>query len=125
MLKKIISFWKSFEQNETQILEAFTVKTKHHEVFNQLNRKLSYVTKRIGFILVGRKSKSEKVKLIITTHGYNKLFLKVNAMIKNAPKTLNWEFQAFIQPIRNIEIFKQGIDNPYIFQEFELKTSEL
>jgi hypothetical protein len=125
MLKQIKSFWKWFEQNETQILEAFTVNTKHDEVFNQLNRKLSYVSKRIGFILVGRKSKSEKVKLIITAHGYNKLFPKVNALIKNAPKSINWEFQAFIQPNRNIEIFKQGIDNPYIFQDFELKTSEL
>lgn len=125
MLKQIKSFWKWFEQNEMQILEAFTTHTNHDEVFNQLNRKLSYVSKRIGFILVGRKSNSEKVKLIITAHGYRKLYPKVNALINNAPKSIHWDFQAFIQPNKDIEMFKQGIDNPYIFQDFELKTSEL
>ncbi len=125
MLKQIKSFWKWFEQNEVQILEAFTTLTKHDEVFNQLNRKLSYVSKRIGFILVGRKSNSEKVKLIITAHGYRKLYPKVNALINNAPKSIHWDFQAFIQPNKDIEMFKQGIDNPYIFQDFEIKTSEL
>lgn len=125
MLKQIKSFWKWFAQNEIQILEAFTTLTKHDEVFNQLNRKLSYVSKRIGFILVGRKSNSEKVKLIITAHGYRKLYPKVNALINNAPKSIHWDFQAFIQPNKDIEMFKQGIDNPYIFQDFELKTSEL
>jgi hypothetical protein len=125
MLKQIKSFWKWFEQNEMQILEAFTTQMKHDEVFNQLNRKLSYVSKRIGFIFVGRKSNAEKVKLIITAHGYKKLFPKVNALIKNAPKSIHWNFQAFIKPNEDIEMFKQGIDNPYIFQDFELKTSEL
>ena len=125
MLKQIKSFWKWFEQNEVQILEAFTALTKHDEVFNQLNRKLSYVSKRIGLILVGRKSNSEKVKLIITAHGYRKLYPKVNALINNAPKSIHWDFQAFIQPNKDIEMFKQGIDNPYIFQDFEIKTSEL
>lgn len=125
MLKQIKSFWKWFEQNETQILEAFTVNTKHDEVFNQLNRKLSYVSKRIGFILIGRKPKSGKVKLIITAHGYNKLFPKINALIKNAPKSANWEFKAFFKPTKDIEIFKKGRDLPYIFQDFEIKTSDL
>jgi hypothetical protein len=125
MLKQIKSFWKWFEQNEVQILEAFTTLTKHDEVFNQLNRKLSYVSKRIGLILVGRKSNSEKVKLIITAHGYRKLYPKVNALINNVPKSIHWDFQAFIQPNKDIEMFKQGIDNPYIFQDFEIKTSEL
>ena len=116
---------KQVAYSKIQILEAFTTNTKHDEVFNQLNRKLSYVSKRIGFILVGRKSKSEKVKLIITAHGYKKLFPKVNGLINNAPKSIHWDFQAFIKPKEDIEMFKQGIDNPYIFQDFELKTSEL
>jgi hypothetical protein len=125
MLKQIKSFWKWFVQNETQVLEAFTQNSQHDDVFNQLNRKHSYVSKRIGFILVGRKSNSEKVKLIITAHGYKKLFPKVNGLIKNAPKLTNWEFQAFTKPAKDIEIFKQGRDVPYIFHDFELKTSEL
>ncbi len=125
MLRQIKSFWKWFGQNEIQIVEAFTVNSKHDEVFNHLNRKISYVSKRIGFILVGRKSNDEKVKMIITAHGYRKLYPKVNALIDNAPKSIHWDFQAFIKPHEDIEIFKQGLDNPYIFQDFELKTSEL
>lgn len=125
MLKKIKSFWKWFQQNEKQILEAFTVNTKHDEVFNQLNQKLGYVSKRIGFIFIGKKSNNVKAKLIVTAHGYRKLFPKVNALVNNAPKSINFEFQAFIKPNSDIEKFKQGQDVPYIFQDFELKTSEL
>jgi hypothetical protein len=125
MLRQIKSFWNWFEANEMQILEAFTQNIEHDETFKILNKKLNYVSKRIGFILIGSKSKTAKIKLIITAHGYKKLFPKVNGLIKNAPKLNNWEFQAFIQPKIDLEVFKQGMDKPYIFQDFELKTSEL
>jgi hypothetical protein len=125
MLRQIKSFWNWFEANEMQILEAFTQNIEHDETFKVLNKKLSYVSKRIGFILIGSKSKTAKIKLIITAHGYKKLFPKVNGLIKNAPKLTNWEFQAFTKPAKDIEIFKQGRDVPYIFHDFELKTSEL
>ncbi|MFC6876908.1 hypothetical protein ACFQZF_10385 [Flavobacterium myungsuense] len=124
-LKQIKSFWKWFEQNETQILEAFLNHTNHYEVFNHLNRKLNYVSKRIGFILIGHKSNTERIKLIMTAHGYKKLFPKVNALINNAPKSNSFNFQAFIQPETDLEKFKKGFDKPYIFRDFELKTSEL
>jgi hypothetical protein len=125
MLRQIKSFWNWFEANEMQILEAFTQNIEHDETFKMLNKKLNYVSKRIGFILIGSKSKTAKIKLIITAHGYKKLFPKVNGLIKNAPKLTNWEFQAFTKPAKDIEIFKQGRDVPYIFHDFELKTSEL
>ena len=125
MLRQIKSFWKWFERNENQIMVAFKLNLKHDEVFNLIDKKLSYVSKRIGFIFIGRNSNSGKIKLIITAHGYRKLYPKVNALINNAPKSIHWDFQAFIKPHEDIEIFKQGLDNPYIFQDFELKTSEL
>ena len=125
MLRQIKSFWNWFEANEMQILEAFTQNIEHDETFKMLNKKLNYVSKRIGFILIGSKSKTAKIKLIITAHGYKKLFPKVNGLIKNAPKLNNWEFEAFIQPKTDLEVFKQGMDKPYIFHDFELKTSEL
>jgi hypothetical protein len=125
MLHRIKSFWKWFSQNETQIQEAFFTNAKHDQVFSQLTHKLGYVSKRVGYMLGGKRSESEKIKMIITAHGYRKLFPKVKALISNAPKLENWEFQALIQPNTDLERYKQGIDNPYVFQDFELKTSEL
>lgn len=125
MHRRIKSFWKWFHQNETQIQEAFFTNAKHDKVFKQLDHKLGYVSKRISYMLSGKKSQPGKIKMIITAHGYRKLFPKVKALISNAPKSENWEFQAFIQPKTDLEAFKQGIDNPYVFQDFELKTSEL
>lgn len=125
MLRRIKSFWKWFHQNETQIQEAFFTNAKHDKVFKQLDNKLGYVSKRIGYLLSGKKSQSGTIKMTITAHGYRKLFPKVKALISNAPKLENWEFQAFIQPNTNLERLKQGMDNPYVFQDFELKTSEL
>lgn len=123
MQKQIKSFWNWFILNEKQITEAFCNNTKHDEVLHDLNRKLGYISKRIGFIIIGRKTKT--IKLIITAHGYKKLFPKVKGLIKNAPKIQNWEFQALIQPQTDLEKFKQGTDKPFIFRDFELKTSDL
>lgn len=125
MLRRIKLFWIWFFQNETQIQEAFFTNVKHDKVFKQLDYKLGYVSKRIGYIVSGKNSQSGKIKIIITAHGYSKLFPKVKALISHAPLSENWEFKALIQSNTNLAAFKQGIDDPYIFQDFELKTSEL
>lgn len=49
---------------------------------------------------------------------------KVEAIVQNAPKFTHWEVQSFIKPTEDIEKFKQGLDEAYIFPDFELKTSE-
>lgn len=123
MQKQIKSFWNWFIVNEKQLEEAFLNRKFNDEVFNNLNRKLGYVSKRIGFIIIGNKSK--KLRLIITAHGYTKLFPKVKAIIKNAPRIANWKFQSLIKPKLDVEKYQEGNDLPYIFPDFELKISEL
>lgn len=123
MIKQIKSFWRWFEQNEIKIADGFLNHTLTNNVMENLNRKLGYVSKRIGIVIIGNKNK--KIKLIMTAHGYSKLFPKVKGLISNAPKLNNWEFQAFLQPETDLEKYKNGIDKPFIFNEFEIKTSEL
>lgn len=49
---------------------------------------------------------------------------KVEAITQCAPSFIHWEVQSFIKPTKDIEKFKQGLDDAYIFPDFELKTSE-
>ena len=125
MLKQIKTFWNWFERNEAIIFTAVSDRVKYDEVFDGLSKKLDYVSKRIGYILIETKKKPVKAKLIFTANGYRKLFPKINALVDNAPKLQNWEFQSLIQPKTDLEKFKQGLDNPYKFPDFELKISDI
>lgn len=42
----------------------------------------------------------------------------------NVKLRMDREVQSFIKPIEDIEQFKKGLDEAYIFPDFELKTSE-
>ena len=125
MLKQIKSFWNWFEKNESTIFAAFTDRVNYDEVFDGLSKKLNYVSKRIAYILIETKKNPVKAKIIFTAEGYRKLFPKINALVDNAPKLLNWEFQSLIQPHTDLEKFKQGLDNPYKFADFEIKISDV
>lgn len=125
MLKKIKSFWKWFEENEPQITIIVTERKPNVEVLKDFNRKLGYVSKRIGFLLIGKKQLADKSKIIFTSDGYRKLFPKINALIENAPRFERWTFQSLIQPCTDLEKYKNRTDNAYKFPDFELKISDM
>lgn len=122
--KKIQSFWSWFTKNQTAIKQAFSETNATAEVFRHLNRKLNNISKKIGFLFEKNKE-SNTIKLIFTVHGYRKRFPEVNALVATFPNIPGFEVQAFIQPAKDIETFKQGTDYPYIHPDFELKISEM
>ncbi len=124
-IKKINSFWKWFLNNEIEILKAILYQENYTDVFAKMNRKLNTISKKIGYIIKATTEEKQKIKIIFTAHGNNKLFDKVIALEKSAPNFHNWSIQSFIKPTKDIEQFKKGLDETYIFQDFELKTSEL
>ncbi|MBY0486665.1 MAG: hypothetical protein K2P85_05690 [Flavobacteriaceae bacterium] len=124
-IKKINNFWKWFTDNEAAINKALINFENYEEVFTHLNRNLGYISKRIGYIIKVPKKGNNQIKIIFTAHGYRKLFGKVIGLEQQAPKLPNWKIQAFIKPAENMEEFKQGLDHPFVFPDFELKASEL
>lgn len=124
-IKKINSFWKWFLNNEIEIIKALLYHENYSEIITKLNFKLSVISKKIGYVIKSTTESIVKIKIIFTTHGNSKLFDKVIALEKAAPNFHNWTVQSFIKPIKDIEQFKKGLDEAYIFQDFELKTSEL
>ena len=124
-IKKINSFWKWFLNSEIEILKALLYQKNYTDVFAKMNRKLNIISKKIGYIIKVTTEEKEKIKIIFTAHGNSKLFDKVIALEKAAPDFHNWSIQSFIKPTKDIEQFKKGLDEAFIFQDFELKTSEL
>jgi hypothetical protein len=123
--KKINSFWRWFLNHEIEIIKALLYQENYNEIFSTLNKKLSFVSKKIGFIIKTSDKEKEKFKIIFTAHGNPKLFPKINALEEYAVDFFNWTVQSFIKPEKDIEQFKNGLDDAYVFQDFELKTSEL
>lgn len=124
-LKNINSFWKWFLNNEIEIVKALINQTDYNQVFEGLNRKLEAISKKIDFVIKANDNDGEKLKIIFTAHGNKKLFPKIKALKELAPFFLDWDVETFIKPEKDIEKFKNGLDEAFVFQDFELKTSQL
>ena len=125
-MRKINIFWNWFQDNNQ------TIKNLVHETpINQrqicywLNKQLGYYSKDLDFMIVFPKNENHKTELIITANGNPKYFNQVIELINNDPVLKHWKFTAFIQPTTNIDEIIKGLDEPYIFQEITIKTSEI
>ena len=125
-MKSINTFWNWFQDNNQNIKNVFneTPKNQKH-IFFWLNKHLHYYCKEIDFIIAFPKKPTDKSELIITANGNPTYFKQVTDLVDNAPKLRTWKFTAFIQPKENIEKIIEGLDNPYIFPEITIKTSEI
>lgn len=125
-MRKINTFWNWFQDNNQTIKNLIneTPKTQKHLYF-WLNRHLGYYCKELDFLIIFPKKEKEKAELIITANGNSNFFSQVNELINKAPALRHWKFTAFIQPTENINKIIEGLDEPYIFHEITIKTSEI
>ncbi|OOV20508.1 hypothetical protein [Flavobacterium sp. LM4] len=125
-MRKINTFWNWFQDNNQTIknLSSENPKNQKHICF-WLNRHLGFYCKELDFIIVLPKEEKQKAELIITANGNPEYFEQVVQLVNNAPVLRNWKFTAFIQPTENIEKIIEGLDEPYVFPEITIKTSEI
>ncbi len=125
-MRKINTFWNWFQDNNQTIknLSNETPKSQKNICF-WLNRHLGYYCKGLDFIIVFPRKEKEKAELIITANGNPEYFNQVIELISYAPLLKHWKFTAFIQPTDNINKIIDGLDEPYIFPEITIKTSEI
>ena len=62
--------------------------------------------------------------ICITANGNADYFNQAIKLVDNAPIVKNWKFTAFIEPTSVIDKIINGLDNPYIYQDITLKSSE-
>lgn len=125
-MRKINTFWNWFQDNNQTIKNLIneTPKTQK-QLYFWLNRHLGYYCKELDFLIIFPKKEKEKAELIITANGNPNYFSQVTELIIRAPALRHWKFTAFIQPTENINKIIEGLDEPYIFQEITIKTSEI
>ena len=125
-MRKINTFWNWFQDNN-QTIKNLINETPHNQkqICFWLNRHLGYYCKELDFMIVLPKKENQKAELIITANGNPEYFNQVIELINKAPVLKHWKFTAFIQPTENIEKIIEGLDDPYVFQEITIKTSEI
>jgi hypothetical protein len=125
-MRAINTFWNWFQDNNKTIQNLITETPKNQKHISfWIDRHLGYYCKGLDFIIIFPKKNTGKTELIITANGNPEYFNKLIQLIDNAPILKNWKFTAFIQPVEDIEKVMDGLDKPYIFQDINLKASEL
>ncbi len=123
-MKQITRFWNWFQKNEQEIINAFFLGIGSDEVFPLFEKKLSSISKRIGFI-IKIPTGQEKHLIIFTCFGYRKLFPKIIALEKQAPPLEHFIAQAFLKPLDELEKYKDGTDEPFFSDGYDIKISDL
>jgi len=125
-MRKINIFWNWFQDNNQTIKNLIHETAQNQkQICYWLSKHLGYYSRDLDFMIVFPKKENQKTELIITANGNPEYFNQVIELINNAPVLKHWKFTAFIQPIANINEIINGLDEPYIFQEITLKTSEI
>jgi hypothetical protein len=124
--KATTHFWKWFleHKNKLKNLMGLDYKEQKHYLF-WLNWHLQFYLPGLEYIIVFPKTKKKKTHLMISARGKQELFNMAIELEKTAPRLWDWKFTALIQPRQDIDDIEAGIDEPYIFQDITLKTSEL
>ncbi len=124
-MKQITTFWNWFQDNELTIRNAFLLRINTEEVFFHLDKNYSYISKRIGYMILGSSEGQNKCTIIFTADGYRKLFPKIIALEELAPQLQYFVPQAFIKPTQNVEQIKSGTDSARIYENYKIKISQL
>ncbi|MEO8234613.1 MAG: hypothetical protein ABI549_04295 [Flavobacterium sp.] len=125
-MRKINIFWNWFQDNNQTIKDLIIEIPKNQQNISYwLNKQLGYFSKELDFMIVFPIKENQKTEIIITANGNPDYFNQVIELINNAPVLRHWKFTAFIQPTEKIERIIKGLDEPYIFQEITIKTSEI
>lgn len=123
--KKITTFWNFFQKNELEIINAFFLGINTDDIYLEFSKKLNSISKRIGFEIEKSNTIQEKSIIIFTACGYQKLFPKIIALENQAPKLEYFTVQAFINPLEDTISYKEGTDEPVIYNNYEIKISEI
>ncbi len=125
-MKNSTSFWSYFTTNQKTIANILNEPdSTYKKITTQLERKLKNYCHHLEYLLFFPKRKTGKPQIIITANGNPLYFSYVENLVSAAPKIKNWQIKAFLQPTAEIEKMKQGLDEPYVFCDVVLKSSEL
>jgi hypothetical protein len=125
-MRKINIFWNWFQDNNQTIKNLIQETAQNQkQICYWLSKQLGYYSRDLDFMIVFPKKENQKTELIITANGNPEYFNQVIELINNAPVLRHWKFTAFIQPTENIDKIIKELDDPYIFQEIIIKTSEI
>lgn len=125
-MRKINTFWNWFQDNNQTFQNFFNESPKNQkQISHSIKHRLGFYCKELDYIIVFPKKPNQKTELIITANENPEYFSHVTELIKHAPALKHWKFTAFIQPTENINKIIDSLDEPYVFQEITIKTSEI
>lgn len=125
-MKTITLFWEWIQYNEQTLRNLRNEKPKVQKMFLfWLDKHLHYYCEGLECIIMFPANDSNPIQLVISACGNPEFFEQVITLVDAAPKLINWQFTAFIQPTQSIDEMEAGLDKPYVYKDITLKASEL
>lgn len=125
-MKATTTFWNYFVVNQKTIANLRNEPPKiQKQIDFWLDRNMKNYCNHLDYLLVFGKSPRHKREIIITANGNPLYFNYVTNLVKSAPIIKGWKISAFIPPKLNIEEMEAGMDEPYIFCDLVMKTSDM
>jgi RNA recognition motif-containing protein len=121
-IKTIQNFWRWIEDNELVIYNAIVLGVNTKEVIQHIKRNGNYVSKRIGFIVIGEE---ESVIFIITAFGKSKLVPKLIALEDAQPALKHLTPVVLKKLITNKEPYLKKKDKYYVYSNCKIRISDL
>jgi len=119
-------FWTWFLENEQDFrMLRLLSPEKQKNATHWLQWHLHFYSPGIDYILIYHNKAGTSVEMIITANGDPDYFDQVEKLVQDAPAVPYWKVTAFVQPAFEYEDLENGLDKPYIFQDLQLKASEL
>jgi hypothetical protein len=124
-MAQLKDFWDWF--NEYHEALYFLQDFPEHEqayYYNELTSRLKDIHPDLSFE-IGFATDGGEARFTLTANGQAEGMMYVSQLVSLVSKIPKWQVSAFIQPKLSIEDIKQGVEEPYKFQEFHLKPSHI
>lgn len=122
MNRLINNFWDFFKAYSRSLLLLDLKTEEGRKLFDRLSAMLHAYCKDLDCKITHGKADSE---LTITAHGNPYLFKEVELLVHFSPLVDKWKITAFLQPDRDLDKYRKGIDQLISFHGVSLRISEM
>lgn len=121
--QKIDRFWKWAVRNESQFLSEIG-NPGYMDALAGLRKRTRNLSSYVGWGLKFFRDEGI-IQMTITVDGRKRMIPMALAIAASCPESARWQATALYQPATDLEQYRNGLDEPLEFEDFNVKVSDL